>query len=237
MLIYLGTHIFLYDLKQLRKEPGYNNSQSNYELFFDFEKKDIYFNFFKIQVGDGPFIDNSLKTYIKFLFLKVTNVTISIMNEKISIVNPLKSLQNFASNFSEVTKLTNLKLSDEAPKDCILIDGESYKGILFNKSFFQNYIKSSIVDSSFIEAELFNGVLLYQKNRLVARIDQKKLGDTYYFIKEIMNNKESLFNVSGFIELPEFFETLPNKSVFLINNRSLKINHYLLTSSVSYGTY
>lgn len=236
--IKIGTHIFLYDLKQFSNSPSQINTLPNYELYFDLEKKDIYFNYFKIQIGENHFIDCSLKNYIKFLFLRQPEISIYLMEEKINLVNPIVSLHNVSRNFGEILKISSLK-ADMPNTNEVFIESENYKGFLFNETFFDNYIRSSVFEKNFEEKEVFNGVLLYQNNRLVSRFEQNKLGDIYFYVNKYQKKymmdcgKAKVFPVSGYIEVPLYHETLPNKTVYLYNCRSLKIKLCMLISTIS----
>jgi len=121
----------------------------------------------------------------------------------------------------------------------VIIENENYKGFLFNETYFDNYIRSSVFEKNFEEKEVFNGVLLYQNNRLISRFEQNKLGDIYFYVNKYQKKhmvdcaKAKVFPVSGYIEVPLYHETLPNKSVSYINRRSLKIRLCMLISTIS----
>ena len=226
-----GTHIYLFDLRTKNKnESGYlktmkeNNSLnnkiiSNYELLFDEEENDIYLN-------DPPYfpedfkkniIDFSLKTYLKFLFLKPDkNINIYLFQKKLDIENPYYNIKSLVNDGENVTKITNLKYNSDKEKeiiDCFDIEGTEYKGILFNEKFIDGINNNT---NAFIEEikekNYFNGVLLYKDNILINRLNQLSFGDINFFIKKSMNiNNEdeidfkinkNIFKRNGYIELP-----------------------------------
>jgi len=217
-----GTHIVLYDLKQISLNKKDINQLSNYELFFDYENKDILFNLFQIQTGEKSYIDCSLQNYIKFLFLKHPNKNLYLYGKKLSLINPLLTVYNISKNVPEAVKIGfNLK-TDIKSSDCMLIDGEIYKGILMNENYFETLSKSDNFnfETTFDEKDIFNGILLYRNNRLVCRLEQNKLGDISFFIRkyEKLSKKENFeqnfFPVSGYIEMPSScYELLYNKMV------------------------
>lgn len=215
-----GTHIILYDLKQVSPAKSDLNKLENYELLFDFEEKDILFNYFDIQISERSFIDASLVTYLKFLFLKNRSINISVLGQKVDIKNPLLSIMNLSKTMPGVgaVKIANNLRCDDTPADCICIEGEIYKGILFNHSYFASLANICNFENSFNEKEIFNGILLYRDNRLVCRLDQDKLGDICYFVRKFedyeADSDKSFFAVSGYIELPAAtHHTLSNKTV------------------------
>ncbi len=104
---YLGTHLFLFNLKCISNLYG----QSNYELIACSKKKDIIYNFFDIQLGLSGFIDSSLRTYLKFLYLKQSQRTnIFILKERVNINNPLYSIYNISNNFYKINKTSKIRL-------------------------------------------------------------------------------------------------------------------------------
>lgn len=153
--------------------------------------------------------------------MKQPELNIFLLNQKLDLNNPLVSLQNVARSNNEICKISGLK-SDFQQVNELIVEGDSYKGFLFNESFFNNYIKSSVFEKNFDEKEVFNGVLLYQNNKLVSRYDQTKLGDIYYYVNRYQkksfadNAKAKLYPISGFVELPSFHEVLPSKMVYTL---------------------
>ena len=145
-----------------------------------------------------------------------------MMDDKINLINPLSSMHNISKNFLEILKIANLKGEFHNANE-VIVDSPTYKGFLFNDIFFENYIKSSIYEKNFDEKEVFNGVLLYQNNKLVSRFKQNKLGDIFFFLNKFQKkniiegpNDNKIFSISGFIELPSYHEILPNKMVFSV---------------------
>jgi hypothetical protein len=212
-----GTHIFLYDLKQISSIKNDINNRTNYELLVDFENRDIIYNCFEIQISDPNYIDGSLKTYLKYLYLKMATVTIHLMGLEVDTSNPFETIYGISKNESNVVKAnTNLKLED-TKTDCVYIEGEIYKGVFFNKKFYQGIIKEHGVGYS--PSEIFNGILIYRNNRLISRFEQNKLGDISFFIKEFIkhDNLDKLFKISGFVEVPSsYFDLLYSKTVSLV---------------------
>ena len=232
-----GTHIFLFDLKQITSNKNDINELKNYELLFDpYFTNDIYFNFFDIQIGEKSFIDGSFKRYIKYLFLKFKeDCDFYLYGKKIILENPIKNIYEIFKNKTEeekkIKKLSvikhNLKYEGDKVK-AFLINNEIYNGIIYTeeliKSIMQEYklkFPNSFEDLSDIP-DLFNGILLYSNNRLIARSKQNKFGEIKYFVKKYekfyeKNKKRKskfLFPISGYIELPlSTYNTLYNKTV------------------------
>jgi hypothetical protein len=216
-----GTHIFLYDLKQISSIKSEINKLTNYELLFDIEKKDILFNYFDIQVGEKNYIDCSLHLYLKFLFLKNSHVNVSLLGQKINLNNPLMSFYQVSKNNPEATKISSNLRCDQKQRNCIYIEGEIYRGILFNENYYNSLLTANHFnfENSLHSREIFNGILVYMNNRLVCRFGQNNLGDISYFIKkylkkEVGNTSDNLFPISGFIEVPSsIYQLLYNKMV------------------------
>jgi hypothetical protein len=216
-----GTHILLYDLKQISSHKSELNNRKNYELLFDFDNKDIMYNCFDIQIGNSSYIDSSLSTYLKFFNLRNdSGINIHLMGMPLDIKNPLFTLYNIVKNEANVAKAnSNLKIEDIST-ECVHIDSEIYKGVLFNKKFYANLVKDNCLDLNFNSQEIFNGILLYRNNRLISRFEQNKLGDISFFIKEYIKHDslDKLFKVSGFIEVPtSYFDLLYSKTVKYFN--------------------
>jgi hypothetical protein len=228
-----GTHIFLYDLKQISSIKTELNELTNYELLFDSNSKDILFNYFQIQIGERDYIDCSLNLYLKFLFLKNNKTNVYLMGEKIKMSNPLKTINQVSKNNPEASKVGSGLKYDNKASDCLFIEGEIYKGIIFNESYYSSLMSSNHFnfENSLNSKEIFNGILVYMDNRLVCRFGQNKLGDISYFIKKFMKKKQgensnysdfsnSLFPISGYLEVPSsIYQLLYNK---MVNNLNLK---------------
>ena len=174
------------------------------------------------------------------MFLKQPELNIYLMEQKITFINPLASILNISKNLSEILKIPNLK-GDFQNANEVIIESQTYKGFIFNELFFETYIKSSIYENNFDEKEVFNGVLLYQNNKLISRFKQNKLGDIYFYVGKFQNKNyiestnAKIFPISGFIELPSFHEILPNKMVIILYNqfRSSKTKHCTLISIIN----
>jgi hypothetical protein len=230
-----GTHIFIYDLRQITSSKNELNQIRNYELLFDYENKDILFNYFNMQIGERRYLDCSLKKYLRLMFIKQPNINLTLLDEKIDLTNPLLSLHNMSRNTHEAVRVfSNLKIPNDTRADCVYIEGtDMYKGVLFNENLpklLRDSYSFNVDDLD--ESEIFNGVLLYRNNRLICRLEQHKLGDISYFIKkyEKMRIKEgshveninkigevNIFPISGYVELPAAcFDLLYNKTVSII---------------------
>lgn len=233
-----GTHIFLYDLRQISANKDDVNQLKNFELFFDLNDNDIYYNFFDIQVGERSYIDCSFVNYLKYFFLDFkSNCNFYLFSSKIKLCNPLKKMFDFIkeSNYSQINKIKhNLKFDGNATKG-FLIDNEIYKGILLNEDIiklihedYRNWNLNKDNDADHVLDQinlLFNGILLYSNNRLISRTNQNKFGDITYFVKKYENfyrkqnvrKKKFLFPICGFLELPtSTYGLLYNKTVLLI---------------------
>jgi hypothetical protein len=217
-----GTHLYLYDLKQLSPNKNEINKLNNYELIFDHISKDILFNYFQIQVGETNFIDCSLTSYLKFLYLKPiashTHVNIFLFDQRIPLKNPFNPIYNVSKQIPESIKIhTNLKC-DASKANSLFFEGEIYKGLLFNENYFKSLSNTYNfnLEYSLEEKEIFNGILIYKNNRLVCRFGQSKLGDISFYIKKYQkeNSGSNIFPISGYVEVPSsFYELLYNKLV------------------------
>ena len=198
-----GTHIFLFDLKKINDE---------YEFEFNKEKCDIYYNTFYEELGFDDnlkqmLIDISLVQYLKFIQLKKINAKIYIFGKELILNNLYQEVFFSASLSNDLIKIKNLKNEvDENKTNCILIEGEEYKGILFNEEFLNSLGQNPInnVDDLLDKDDYFNGILIYRENDLICRIDQTNFGDLSYFINKFLKGKKKskLFRVNGFIQLP-----------------------------------
>ena len=230
-----GTHIYLFDLRtKNQNESDYLNTMkekendtlnnkiiSNYELVFDEEENDIFLNappYFFLDFKKN-FIDFSLKTYLKFLFLKPDkNINIYLFQKKLDMENPYYNIKSIVNDGKNVTKITNLKYNCDKENeiiDCFDIEGGEYKGILFNGKFIDGINNNTnVLIEEIKEKNYFNGVLLYKDNILINRLNQLSFGDINFFIKKSMNlnndddeidikiNK-NIFKRNGYIQLPD----------------------------------
>jgi hypothetical protein len=198
-----GTHIFLFDLKKINDE---------YEFEFNKEKYDIYYNTFYEELGFDDnlkqmLIDISLVQYLNFIQIKHINAKIYIFGKELNLNNLYQDVFLSASLSNDLIKIKNLKNEiDENKTNCIYIEGEEYKGILFNEEFLNSLGQNPIynVDDLLDKDDYFNGILIYRENDLICRIDQNNFGDLSYFINKFVKgkNKSKLFRVNGYIQLP-----------------------------------
>ena len=198
-----GTHLFLYDLKKINDE---------YEFEFNKEKYDIYYNTFYEELGFDEnlkqmLIDISLVQYLNFIQIKHINAKIYIFGKELILKNLYQDIFLSASLSNDLIKIKNLKTEfDENKTNCIYIEGEEYKGILFNEEFLNSLGQNPIynVDDLLDKDDYFNGILIYRENDLICRIDQNNFGDLSYFINKFVKgkNKSKLFRVNGYIQLP-----------------------------------
>jgi len=198
-----GTHIFLFDLKKINDE---------YEFEFNKEKYDIYYNTFYEELGFDDnlkqmLIDISLVQYLNFIQIKHINAKIYIFGKELNLNNLYQDVFLSASLSNDLIKIKNLKNEiDENKTNCIYIEGEEYKGILFNEEFLNSLGQNPIynVDDLLDKDNYFNGILIYRENDLICRVDQSNFGDLSYFINKFIKGKKKskLFRVNGFIQLP-----------------------------------
>ena len=221
----IGTHIFLFDLRQIHSSKQSINKLTNYELLFDYEKKDIFHNLFECQVSERNFIDVSLKNYLKYFYLTpVGNANVFLFNEKVKLYNPYYLVRNNISDIESVEKIWELKVNKDENEqikksEAIICDGEIYKGFIFNCSFIEKMLNNENFSKIATEQELNNGLLIYIDNKLVCRNEQSKLGDIYFFVEKIEKAKgKSLFAALGYLEIPNnLYELLPNKMVMILS--------------------
>ena len=198
-----GTHLFLYDLKKINDE---------YEFEFNKEKYDIYYNTFYEELGFDDnlkqmLIDISLVQYLNFIQIKHINAKIYIFGKELNLNNLYQDVFLSASLSNDLIKIKNLKNEiDENKTNCIYIEGEEYKGILFNEEFLNSLGQNPIynVDDLLDKDNYFNGILIYRENDLICRVDQSNFGDLSYFINKFIKGKKKskLFRVNGYIQLP-----------------------------------
>ena len=226
-----GTHIYLFDLRTKNKnEIGYLKTIkednelnkkiiSNYELLFEQDDNDILLNE-NLDINEDfrkNTIDFSFKKYLKFFFLKHDKkLNIFLFGKKLDIDNPYYNIKSLASDGNNIIKITNLNYKSEKEKeiDCFDIEGNEYKGILFNEKFIDGIKNSTNITIDEIkEKDYLNGVLFYKNNILINRMNQLFFGDINFFIKKMMNidddneiggkiNK-NIFKRNGYIELPD----------------------------------
>ena len=203
----IGTHLFLYDLKKINDE---------YEFDFNKEKYDIYYNTFYEELGFDDnlkkmLIDISLVQYLNFIQIKHINAKIHIFGKELILKNLYHDVFLSATLSNDLIKIKNLKYESENENEkekinCFYIEGDEYKGILFNEEFLNSLGQNPInnVDDLLDKDDYFNGILIYRENDLICRIDQSNFGDLSYFINKFVKgkNKSKLFRVNGYIQLP-----------------------------------
>ena len=212
-----GTHIFLFNLKKIN---------DNYEFTFDKEQHDIFCNAYFDELGfdeqsKKELIDISLSQYLNFIQLKHSKeIKIYIENEEKKLENPYYNILLLSEiNNNNLKKISYLKFDGEENFDCFNINGEDYKGILFNEKFVNGITENTNRDVEDIkEKDYFNGILLYKENYLICRIGQSTFGDLSFFIKKFLNGKKGrdIFKINGYIQLPD------KKYDLLFNNKEIK---------------
>ena len=240
-----GTHIYLFDLRTKNKnETGYlktmkeNNELnkkiiSNYELLFDQEDNDILLNE-NLDLNEEfkkNIIDFSFKKYLKFFFLKCDKkLNIFLFGKKLDIDNPYYNIKSLANDGNNIIKLTNLNYKSDKENeviDCFDIEGNEYKGILFNEKFIDGINNNTNINIEEIkEKDYLNGVLFYKDNILINRMNQLSFGDINFFIKKMININDdneiegkinkNIFKRNGYIELPN------NSYELQFNNMEIK---------------
>ena len=240
-----GTHIYLFDLRTKNKnETGYlktmkeNNELnkkiiSNYELLFDQDDNDILLNE-NLDLNEEfkkNIIDFSFKKYLKFFFLKCDKkLNIFLFGKKLDIDNPYYNIKSLANDGNNIIKLTNLNYKSDKENeviDCFDIEGNEYKGILFNEKFIDGINNNTNITIEEIkEKDYLNGVLFYKDNILINRMNQLSFGDINFFIKKMININDdneiegkinkNIFKRNGYIELPN------NSYELQFNNMEIK---------------
>lgn len=217
-----GTHIFLYDLRQISNDTNKINCLDNFELFLNYNNKDILYNLFCLQTQKQTAIDSSLRQYIKNLYIKYINAEIVLFGEKIELKNELVSLYENETLLPQgdiVISKNNLVLSDEDKGrlcECVVIKGHLYNGIICTSDFVSgSKLNGMILNKDNVQ----EGILLYLNKKLICRVNQKKLGDVSYFLKQRFTGKKnekdrSKKQLVGYIDLPiSTFELMSNKTV------------------------
>ena len=198
-----GTHIFIYNLK---KKLVNDISRESFEFVFDREENDIYYNtpFEEFSEKWHQYIDLSLVQYLNFFKLKhQKGKDVHIFGKKITLNNPYYNINLLADKSGDAKVVYHLSPDDENKANGFYINGEQYKGVIFNEAFLDNIIGSSLCDIEDIKSKnYFNGVLIYRGNDLVCRVGQSKLGNITYFINKNIKGKEKIFEVNGYVELP-----------------------------------
>ena len=228
-----GTHIYLFNLRTKNKnEIGYLKTikenetlnkkiETNYELIFDEDEKDILLNDDILNLSEDfkkNLIDFSLKQYLKFLFLKPdTNINIYLFGNKLDLENPYYNIKQMVTDGGNYIKITNLNYVDNNENkiiDCFDIEGSEYNGILFNEKFIDGINNNTNIKIEEIkEKDYLNGVLFYKDNILISRMNQFFLGDINFFVKKLMkinddiecdkNVRKNLLKRNGYIQLPD----------------------------------
>lgn len=228
-----GTHIFIFDLKQLSKEKNKINRIDNFELYFDIENNDILYNLFYLQTGNSHLTDSSVKMYLENLYIRPPLSTeLYLFGKKVLFYSELR---NIFDNYKEIINskqgievITNSNFSLKINKDkeevnCLIICTEMYQGVLVKNN--KEYIEKNYGDIMTYN-NLPKGIYLYLNGRLVNTIEQRKLGDVSSYLAKSLNktkiNNKSM-NWLGYIELPtSLFELIANKTEF----RDLSIYTY-----------
>ena len=178
-----GTHIFIYDLKQLSSCKDCFNKASNYELFFAYKNdikinnNDIFYNTLLKQRylnnienekekenGENKnnlinIIDISLKKYLELFLLKYNGVNISLLKEKINtdnnIISKLSDIVNNKLYFIDNDFFSSNASNDkEVLSDNIIIVDDSFS--LKGKNI-TNKDKINII---LLKGELYKGILI-----------------------------------------------------------------------------
>ena len=220
-----GTHIFIFDLKQLSKEKNKINTIDNFELYFDTENNDILYNLFYLQTGNSHLIDSSFKMYLENLYIRppYQSTQLYLFGKKILLNSELR---NLFDNYKEIMKskegieiITNsnfsLKIDHDKEINCLIICTEMYQGVLIKNN--KEYIEKNYGDVISYN-NLPKGIYLYLNNRLVNTVEQRKLGDASIYLNKTLNKKKKNNNSItwvGYVELPtSLFELIANKTEF-----------------------
>jgi hypothetical protein len=252
-----GTHIFLYDLKQISWKSSDLYLLKNYELYFDYENFDIYYRFFDIQVGERNYIDCSLINYLTFMNLEFKkDCNFYIFGKNIKLINPMKKIFSYLKeNKNEKVPLLkhNLKYEGNSVSGFV-IKNEIYNGLLYNEVLIselrnnlnkddikeiEDYINCYNIHNSnnLLEKEdlidkdrLFNGILFYSNNRLITRSNQYKLGEISYFVKKYENyfGKQKDQYTKYLFPISGYFE-LPSETYETVFNKTVKFDFFYFT--------
>ena len=215
----IGTHIFIFDLKQFSSQKDYFNKSSNFELFFAY-KNDIKINYNDIlyntllkqsylnntenkkenENGENNLlniIDISLRKYLEFFLIKYNGVNINLLKEKINTENNIISkLSSIVNNnlYSIDNDFFNNNSGNETDSENIVIVDDSFS--LKGKNI-SNKEKKNII---LIKGELYKGILI------------KKIEDKDLLIKII--NKAFNMNIND-----EINDILFNNILIYYENR------------------
>ena len=215
----IGTHIFIFDLKQFSSQKDYFNKSSNFELFFAY-KNDIKINYNDIlyntllkqsylnntenkkenENGENNLlniIDISLRKYLEFFLIKYNGVNINLLKEKINTENNIISkLSSIVNNnlYSIDNDFFNSNSGNETDSENIVIVDDSFS--LKGKNISCKEKKNIIL----IKGELYKGILI------------KKIEDKDLLIKII--NKAFNMNIND-----EINDILFNNILIYYENR------------------
>ena len=208
-----GTHIFLYDLKQLSKDPNRINCLDNFELSVDLDSKDIIYNLFYLQTNNKDTIDASLKTYLQHLYIRHDLCEIYLFGKKISEQIQLVSLYNNYKQIEDksidVINNSNFSIVKRENREInyVVIDSEMYKGALVRDD------RMKIINLQINPDKIPKGIYLYLNGRLICPLNQRKFGDVASYVKQQSKKKDN--NWIGYIELPvSMFDLIGNKTEF-----------------------
>ena len=193
-----GTHLFIYNFSH-REEPMQISVESS--------RKDIIIRYKECEKLN--MIDFSLRTYVKFLFLKHPQVEITILGKKVNLNNPL-------AYFKDKYEQSNAHFPQIAMQNIELGNASSVPALVFDSSSIaSDAIKQFVSKKKIIR----NGVLIYRGNRLIQR-HSTQLGEITLITKKLKKRtrdgksiEPKIFAVSGLVILPSTFQLLPTQCV------------------------
>lgn len=230
-----GTHIFLFDLKQILINKQYVNRLNNYELYCDYEANDIYYNIHCLNNNiSNKIIDTSLRQYLSYMSIdNHSEAKVLIFNKEIDINNPYRKLKLYSKQISSIKckEVSKLAVTIDQKIDCVCIENNNeFRGFLISLCLIENNkeLNEKIEMNECNFPEYNNGILIYKNNVLVRRLNQNKFGDGLYHCKSKpdknnnnnnkTNSNKRLNSLVGYIDISNAkYELLPNKIEFKNN--------------------
>ena len=173
-----GVQFLIFDLKTVAGQ---------FELVPDYKLSDIHYSPCLERGISINFIDCSLRQYLTF-FHGDNRRPIELQGELVFSCFPLVGLREIFKE-ADVFRADNLKITKVGTTSVVLIEGEVYEGIIFQRSVVE---KQKLVG---FNENVHNGVLIYLNGKLLFRLGQNKIGDAMFL------EKNKVMRVSGYVNM------------------------------------